>query len=114
MRALAVGQLTRVVVAAGSGEDGLHVGGEVHGVVQLTVATPRQAVADGVAAGGLDWRSAGVAGEVIGAREPADVADVAEDLGGEYIADTAHLSAWCAAGRNSAAAGSHPDAAHLR
>ena len=43
-----------VVVAAGAGADGLGVGGEVDGVVELAVAVAGQSVAHDVAAAGFD------------------------------------------------------------
>ena len=43
-------------------------------------------MAHDVAAAGFDGCGACVAGEVIGAGEPVDVVDVAEDLGGEHVA----------------------------
>ena len=76
-----------VVVASGAGADGLGVGGEVDGVVELAVAVSGQSVAHDVAAAGFDGCGACVAGEAVGAGEAADVADVAEDLGGEHVAD---------------------------
>ena len=65
-----------VVVASGAWVDGLDVGGEVDRVVELAVAVSGQSVADDVAAAGFDRCGAGVAGKVVGAGEPADVADV--------------------------------------
>ena len=80
-----------VVVASGAGADGLGVGGEVDGVVELAVAAPGESVADDVATAGFDRCGACVAGKVVGAGEPADVADVAENLGGEHVADPGEL-----------------------
>ena len=57
------------------------------GVVELAVAVSGQSVAHDVAAAGFDGCGACVAGEAVGAGEAADVADVAEDLGGEHVAD---------------------------
>ena len=87
-----------VVVAAGAGADGLGVGGEVDGVVELAVAVAGQSVTDDVAAAGFDGRGTRVAGEVVGAGEPADVADVAGDLGGEHVADPRQVAKAGAAG----------------
>ena len=75
-----------VVVASGAWADGLGVGGEMDGVVELAVAVAGQSVAHDVAAAGFDGCGACVAGEVVGAGEPADVGDVAEDLRGEHVA----------------------------
>ena len=87
-----------VVVAAGSGADGLGVGVEVDGVVELAVAASGQSVTDDVAAAGFDRCGAGVAGKVVGAGEPADVADVAGALGGEHVADPGEVGQGGAAG----------------
>ena len=63
-------------------------GGEVDGVVELAVGVAGQSVAhDVAAAAGFDGCGACVAGEAVGAGEAADVGDVAEDLGGEHVAD---------------------------
>src|SRR4051794_2728782 len=50
------------------------------------------------AAWGFDRGGAGVAGVVIGAREAGDVAGVAEDLGGEDVADAEDLGQVAARG----------------
>ena len=76
----------------------MHLGGDVHDVGDLAVAASGQTVTYDVAAGSLDRCAAGVAGEVIGAREAGDVTDVAEDPGGEDVADTARRGQRGAAG----------------
>ena len=95
-----------VVVASGAGADGLGVGGEVDGVVELAVAVSGQSVAHDFAAAGFDGRGACVAGEAVGAGEAADVADVAEDLGGEHVADPGELGQGGAAGGDGGCAAS--------
>ena len=87
-----------VVVASGAGADGLGVRGEVDGVVELAVAVAGQSVAHDFAAAGFDGCGARVAGEAVGAGEAADVADVAEDLGGEHVADPRQVAKAGAAG----------------
>jgi hypothetical protein len=74
---LALGQLAPVVDLAGAGPADLDHGHHVQGVIQLAVPGPRQPVADDLAAGGLQRGSAGMSGEMMLAREPADVTDLA-------------------------------------
>jgi hypothetical protein len=69
----------------------LHDRGQVQGVVEPAVAGPGQPVADDLAAGGLDRSGAGVGGEVVLGREPSDVADLAQQLGGQDGADAEQL-----------------------
>lgn len=56
--------------------------------VELAVAAGVESVSDLVAAGGIEWCGAGVAGEVVGGGESSDVADVAEDFGGQDESET--------------------------
>lgn len=61
--------------------------GEVDRVVQLPVPAPGQAVTDHLAAGCFDRGGAGVAGMMVRAGEPPDIADVSQDLRREPVAD---------------------------
>jgi hypothetical protein len=63
----------------------LHDRHQVQRVVELAVTGPEQPVADDLAAGGLQRRGAGVGGEVVLAGEPAHVADLAEEPGGQLL-----------------------------
>jgi len=49
-------------------------------MVQLAITGPGQPVPDDLAAGGLQGGGAGVGGEMVLAREPTDVADLAEEV----------------------------------
>ena len=62
-----------VVVASWPWDDGLDVCCEVDRFVELAVAASGEPVADDNAAGRFDGCGAGVAGDVVGARESADV-----------------------------------------
>ena len=88
---LVLGLFALVVGAAGSGVHGLDAGGQVQGVVEGSVAGAGESVAALVAAGDLDRGGAGVAGVVVGVGEAGDVAGVAEDLGGQDVADAEDL-----------------------
>src|SRR6516162_3646906 len=57
--------------------------GHMDGVVEAAVAAPGQPVDFPAARGDLDRGGAGVGGEVIPVREAGDVADVADDRGGD-------------------------------
>jgi hypothetical protein len=85
-------ELALVVDAAGAWIAGLDECDGVQGVVELAVAGGVEPVAATFAAGGFQRCGAGVAGEMIGAREPGHVADVAEDFGGDEVSDTPHVS----------------------
>jgi hypothetical protein len=66
-------------------------GDQGQGVVALAVAGSRQAVADDLAAGGLDRGGAVVGREVVLGREATHVADLAQELGGQNRADAEQL-----------------------
>jgi hypothetical protein len=57
-----------------------------------------------VAARGIERCGAGVAGEVVGVGESSDVADVAEDFGGQDDAEAVDVGE-CAAGRSQGVSG---------
>ncbi len=78
-RRYAVGEAAPVVAGARSVGAQLHEPGHVEHVVEPPVAGSRQAVADVLAAGGVDWRGAGLGREVAAVGEAGDVADVGED-----------------------------------
>ena len=75
-------------------------------LLSWAVAVAGQSVAHDFAAAGFDGRGACVAGEAVGAGEAADVADVAEDLGGEHVADPGELGQGVAAGGDGGCAAS--------
>ena len=89
--AVAVGLLAEVVVASGCVVAGLGDGDHVDGVIQLAVAAWVEPVPDDRAAGGFDRGGRVVAGVVPGAWEPADLAAVAEDVGGDDRPDPVQL-----------------------
>jgi hypothetical protein len=69
----------------------LHHRHHVQGVVEPAVTSPRQPMANHLAAGGLQRRGAGVGGEVVLAREPTDVTDLTEEPGGQHRPDPKQL-----------------------
>lgn len=74
--ALALVPLAPVVVLARAGHAVLHDGGDVQCVVEPAVAVAVEPVPVVVPGRHVDWCGAGVAGEVVPAGEPADVADL--------------------------------------
>ena len=52
-------------------------------MIQLAIPGPRQPVANDLAAGSLQRGGAGMGGGVVLGREPADVADLAKECGGQ-------------------------------
>ena len=52
-------------------------------MIQLAVPGPGQPMTDDLTAGGLQRGGAGMGGEVVLGREPADVADLAKECGGQ-------------------------------
>ena len=68
-RRLALGEFAQVVDLSGAGIAALADGNGVQHRVQLPVAAGVETVAYLLSAGGVQWRSAGVAGEVVAGRE---------------------------------------------
>jgi hypothetical protein len=60
-------------------------------VVEVAVPGPGQPVADDLAAGGLQGGGAGVGGEVVLAGEPADIANLTQEGGGQHRPDPEQL-----------------------
>src|SRR6266566_9817034 len=86
-RRLVLGKLALVVVPTEPGVHRLDASGQVQGVVERPVSVPREAVPGDFAARDLDGGRARVAGEGIVRPEAVDVADVAQDLRREDVAD---------------------------
>ena len=89
--AVAFGDLASVVDASGGVVAGLGDRGDVQCVVQLAVPVGVQSVPVVGCRRCRDRCGGVVAGVVTGGREAADVAGVAEDVGGHDRADTVHV-----------------------
>jgi hypothetical protein len=78
------GDFPQVVVLASAAVADLADSDDVQHAVQRAVASGVEVVAGVPAAGSVQGRCAGVAGEVVLGREACDVPDVSKELGGEH------------------------------